>query len=77
MKGAKALHKTGNMQGIYQTDSLHTLKFLNVLKFCGRNVKDAQNPRYSGGEDYRNSWNIWIIMFIGKKQDYCTIIPSS
>lgn len=68
MKGAKALHKAGNMQQICQIDSLHTLKFLNVLKFCDRNVKDAEKPRYSGGEDYWNSWNIWIIMFFGKNK---------
>lgn len=68
MKGTKALHKADNMQQICQADCLHTLKFLNMLKFCDRNVKDAEKPRYSGGEDYRNSGNIWIITFFGKNK---------
>lgn len=43
-----------------QTASLHTLKFLNVMKFCESNIKDGEKPRCSSDEYKWNKWNIWV-----------------
>lgn len=48
--------------------SLHTLKFLNVLQFFDRNIKDGEIPRYSGGECKWNKWNIWVTFKKEKKK---------